>query len=608
MPPLEKPAKLKIDETERRLLGQTLMSKIRDAREAMDGMLDDTEDLRDLYEANLPEKTEPWPGCSNTCLPLIQPHVDSAHAGLNNIIFGVEPWQLVNVPDELSSEPEIKERSMHVENLLQSMLEKRMKFKSRGDMAFLEMLLSPAAVLSVDWREEYRTVRRLVEEMDEETGEITKSVKPTQEVKQKGPWIELVDMDNFVMWPMTRSDIEQSVGIGHRTKLTYDELTRKAKSDYFDEDYVDTIIKGGIAESSDTSDNRDEEHLDRANLGATNTELYSFWSVIYGYDANGDGLNEDCVFVVYEDTGTIVAAHEFPYWHGIRNYIRLAAFPRPKNFFGRSQPQILEHCQRELNAIHNQRVDANAIRISPMFKKRRSSTPSLNDVDWMPGGQVLVDDLNDIVEFQINPMTPGVDIEQTVREYAELADGFNGPGQGALSKGKRLATELNIANAQGGVRMADIVRRVQETVTQIAYQVLGLCYQFMTDEELALYNVPREDLVLPWEIEGHGNTTTANKMQRRQEAEMLYTMLQQNPFVTADLRRGYNVTKNLLLAHDIMDIENWIGTESEVQEMMDRMQQAQQQAQMQMPGATQAPQNGNPSMPPEMMQGNGVVA
>jgi hypothetical protein len=51
-----------------------------------------------------------------------------------------------------------------------------------------------------------------------------------------------------------------------------------------------------------------------------------------------------------------------------------------------------------------------------------------------------------------------------------------------------------------------------------------------------------------------------------------------------------------------MDIENWIGTESDVQAMMERMQQAQQQAQQQIPGATQTPQPGNPSIQPENQQ------
>lgn len=599
MPPLAAPAKLNIEDDERTKLGALLLSKIRNARNAMSNMLDDTEDLRDLYESNLPAKNDPWEGCSNTNLPLIQPHVDTAHASINNIIFGVEPWQLVNVPDELAEEPDIKERSMHIENLLQSMLEKRMKFKSHGDMAFLEMLLSPAAVLAVDWREEYRTVRRIVQEEDE-YGQIKSVVKPVQDVKHKGPWLELVDLDSFVIAPMSRRDIEQSVLVGHRVSMTYDQVKRKVKSNHFDEDYVDKIIGSSVTESSDTSDSRDEQQRDRANVEGTDTDLYKFWYVIYGYDENKDGLNEDCVFVVHEQTGVIVSAQAFPYWHGIRNYVRLAAFPRPKNFFGRSQPQILEHCQRGMNTVHNQRVDATTIRINPMFKRRMSSRNTGEDIDWRPGGIVDVDDMNnDIAIIDVNPFTPGIDIEQTYREYGELADGVNTPGQGGLNKGKRLATELNIANAQGGVRMADIVRRVQESLTQIAYQVLGLCYQFMSDEELALYKVPREDLILPWEIEGHGNTTTANKMQRRQEAEMLYTMLQSDPFVTADLRRGYNVTKNLLLAHDIMDVENWIGSESDVQVMVEQQQQEQlmqQQAQMMQQGATHGV-IGNPVMP-----------
>ncbi len=610
--PKSEMVKLKLDDDARAKLGNELRTKIVNARNAMEGMLDDIEAWRDLYEANLSPKDKPWVGCSNTCLPLIQSHVDSAHAQICSIILGVQPWLLVNVPDELSDEPEIKKRASAVQNMLQSVLEYKMHWESIVDMLVLESLLSTAAIAAVNWREEYKTVKRPSMELDDD-GNQRVVLKPQTVPRYRGPWVDLVNMDNFVVAPTSRTSVAQVVIIGHRFKLTHDELRRKVESGEYDDEWVEKIIGSPISENTDSSDNREDEDRNRANLDPTDTEYYKFWQIVTGYDANGDKLNEDCVFVIHEDTGTIVSCREYHYWHGERNYVRIAAFPRPQRFFGRSQPQILEHCQRALNTIHNQRFDANTIRISPMFKKRRGALPAQNDVAWEPGGEMLVDDMtNDFEVIEVNPLTPGRDVEDTYRDYAEKADGVSDQSQGALPRGGNIkATGLNIAAAQGSIRIATIVRRVQEAMVEIAKQVLGLLYQFMPDEELQHYKVDREDLMLPWEIEGHGNTSTANKMQRREESLALYRELGNNPYVKRDPRRGWRISQDLLMAFDRNDTENYIGTESEVEQMLQEMEMQRQQMQAmaaQQGGTAQQP-GAIPNMPniPAQLQAAGNI-
>jgi len=205
-----------------------------------------------------------------------------------------------------------------------------------------------------------------------------------------------------------------------------------------------------------------------------------------------------------------------------------------------------------------------------MFLKRRGAIPAQADVDWSPGGHVLVDDMvNDFKPLDINPLTPGADVEQTYQLYAERADGVSDPGLGMVPRGGNIkATTVNVAATQGSIRLSDIVRRCQNAIIEIGKQVLGLCYQFMPDEELAYFGVPRSDLVLPWDLEGHGNTTTANKMQRREESLALYNTLGMNPYVNHDLHRGWRITRDLLLAFDRTDVANYIGTESEIDAML----------------------------------------
>jgi len=109
-----------------------------------------------------------------------------------------------------------------------------------------------AAITMVTWREEYRTVRQrgieqVVTGIDPFTGEpIVEQQETVQEQrvpKYRGPKIEHVDLRNFVVWPLTIESIENAYLVGHKYRLSADEIKRKVKEGFFDKDALELVDK-----------------------------------------------------------------------------------------------------------------------------------------------------------------------------------------------------------------------------------------------------------------------------------------------------------------------------------------------------------------------------
>jgi hypothetical protein len=568
--------RIKLSEDQAKTIGLELLEKIRQSRSGMRKLLDNIKQYEAFYESDLPEKNHPWEGCSNINVPIIQPDADTFHAHINGTVLGVIPTTKV-VPPPFASDPEVKKSAQRVESAIEHVERNIMDYPQSADQWHLTAIMHPAGVAKLAWREEFNKVTRIVPELDQETQQMVPKPVQMDEIKYRGPKLEMVDLTNFVIFPLTSKSIDEAYLVGDRFNLTPDDVRKRVERGYFDK--IAETLKP-TSELSSTDEFEQQERNDRAGIENVDFEHFKFWEVIAPYDPDGDGVNEDCVFVIEADTGVVVRATKFPYFHGRRYYIALRPWLKAsKAFFGRCLPQILEHSQREANTVHNQRVDATAIATAKAFKTRKGALDNPDAIEICPGAMIELNDITDIMEFDINPLVPGVDIEQENRANSERASGVNDIATGRQSSGDKTLGELQMVSARAGVRFEDVIRRVQYGHCEVARQIAGLMYQFMDDGELAMIGngLTREELVVPWDYVGHGNTGTADKQQEAQKAALIYQKMieQQNPLVMNDLRRIYRVTLGFLQSLDINDPESYIGTEQQVEEQI-MMMQAQQ--------------------------------
>lgn len=597
-------ARIKFKADARVNLGRELLDKVNSARNGMRELLKRQETWMALYESDLPAKDFPWDGCANVCIPVIQSHVDTWHASINDIMTSPRPWMVVSAPTNLNNVPNIKDGALAVQDALYQVQDTVMGLRGVIDRWNLNSLMQQAGIIKLRWAEEYRSVKRKKQAVDELTG--LPAVDPTtgkpiikaqieKEPKYRGPKPEIVDLHNFVIFPLTAQSIEDAQMVGDRYRLTADQIKRRIKDGIWDKEQGDQVLArmgneaGTPKEIDDNLDDREGVEL------LSDYESLWFWELIAPYDADGDGLTEDCVFTVEAESGIIVRATEFPYYHGRRYYIAQRPFPRPRQrFFGRCLPQMLEHLQREINAIHNQRVDATSLSISAPFLRLRSSDVDSDAIKFFPGAEIPVDSMDEIQQLPISPIIPGLDVEENDKDWTERASPINDIAMGRTTEGeKKTLGEVQITSQKSALRVADVVARLQEEgMTELAQQTIGLMYQFFTDEELDFYNLTRDLLTIPWDIIPYGNIATADKQLKRQEADFLYMLMTggagapPNPLVVNNPMRLYRLTQDLLQGHERKDVDNYIGTEEELQAEIE--QQAQQQAMMQQQQAQMA--------------------
>lgn len=591
--------RLKMKREERTRIGRELITKIRLARDGMKSLLETKKAWDRLYEHNLPEKTVPYKGCSNLNVPFIQSHVDGYHAHCNTTILDVRPRMKIQPPSWMVG-PEAKEIASKVENAVEEVFMSKMNIVDVINDINHYALRNRACIVKLPWREEYRTEKRYTTATDDWGNPVVdENMQPVmvateiQAPKYVGPRPELVDLTNFVIYPLTTPSIDTCSLVGDRFRLTPDQLRRRIKEGYYDKEPANRILDRPDNELASPDDLYDSENNELLGIERLDHYEHWFWEVIAPYDADGDGISEDCCFVVDANDGIVVRATKYPYFHGRRYYIAWRPFQRPCQFFGGCIPQVLEGVQRELNAIHNQRVDAMKFAMLKIFKMRRNSSMDPDAIELSPGVVIQVDDMDDLQNFDINPTIPGADIEEQVREHGERAIASNDLALGINPGGDKTAQEVSIVSAKSGVRFNDVVRRLQQSNIEMTRQVMGLMYQFSPDEELAAYEVQREWLVIPWDIIPHGNMGTADKVQQRQEALSLYQLMfdTQNPLVLSDPMHVYRLTQDVLMAFDRQDVEAYLGTEEELQmKLQQAAMQQQQMAEQQMAMAQQQQQ------------------
>lgn len=590
--PPSKPIPVKMKKPEREKYGKDLLEKIERSRKGMQRLLGKIKDWRNFYESDLPAKSFPWEDCSNVNVPVTQWHVDTYQAHIKDVVVGVRPFTMLR-----PAEPADKKVAMQVENLLQNVEEGLMNLPVVLTDIIANSLIEGTSIPKLVWREEYRTVKEIQASIDPITGMPSASLVSRDDPKYVGPRLEFVDIRNFVIYPLTAPTVDDAVLVGDRFRLTSDQVKRRVKDGYFDREYTEPLLERPDKEQSTIQDIGDIEDNVHEGIDRVDVDFHYFWEVITGYDVDGDGLEEDCLVTLEAETGVIVRMVEYPYWHGKRCYIRFAPFPRPNRFFGRSIPQIVEGMQREINTIHNQRTDATLLALCKAFKQLDSSDLKSDAVKLSPGAVFRVASMDEIEEFDIAPVIPGLDIEQISRDYAERADGINDVSLGRETQGDKTAREVAIVSSEGGIRFGDVIQNIQCALVEIAEQVIGLCYQFMEDQDIEKYagtqtnvfettNVPgteqvaqegisRDALRKRFDYVPHGNTSTSNKVQQREEAKFLYDALQGNPLIAQNPLRIHRMTRDLLVAFDRDDYESYIGTEEELQQQMQQMAQMQ---------------------------------
>jgi len=363
---------------------------------------------------------------SNTYMPVGAAIVDSARAQLNDYFFGIPQYFTIS-----SDEP----MDFFYEEVVRAHMMKRhkeMKFRSKIDYTFLQMLCFDYAITFMRWHTRPGYESRRITTQKKVPGGID------QRVDVKKVWVpDAVDRSDFVVLhyfdcfhdPDAKNRFEDSRFFADRRWMSIEDLKLQAKTK--DQPYgryknVEAVVKklqeSTIANAS-TQTTQDQSEQKRR------VEIIRYWT-------------PDQILEYAQDTvinRTNISGWPLQYW----------GFSRvPGKFRSMGLLQRLERQQYEINASVDDVRDFQNMINDPIAIVR-------GDIMGIEEGSVRLDrkvytaaDVNDAIKL----VQPGIDTTQTALQHTNLqlaiarwVSGFGGENQGgSFTSGRRSATEAGL--------------------------------------------------------------------------------------------------------------------------------------------------------------------
>ena len=563
------------------------------------------------WRAELPKQLK---GRSNLHIPRTYEEIDTLRARFIKALFSSRPYiDFLPRPREASPEllPELEAKAKIAGAIVDDQL-------AAAVPAFYDFitcfLVYPAAVASVGWRYETRTVKtkqpKVIQPswMEHVMANIRgMQAQPTitvEEVEQEAVYDDndIQPVDYFDFWPDPRGrDLDSCRFVFHREWCTEKELRMKLDllrqaggGQVYEPDSWDVLSISGAG----LQDGR-EDRLAVIGLGSDGSQGYwkeprkgYLMEVLHYWEDDRHALLVNRHDTLYDGKN--------PYHrHGKKPFIATSFDPLPGEFYGLSAVQLIEHLQAELNTSRNQRVDNISMVLNRMWKVRRNSDVDENELVSRPHGVIYVDAQDD-VDMVAAPDIPGSSFndEQILKQDMENVLGVPAVVRGAESA-KQTATEVVTKNTSAGFRF-DTKVMLYETLClkRMAYLMDCNNQQFIDQARLVrIYG----QLGMEWQrVEPHevvgehdyapaGSSVDpmANKEIRRQQLNELLNIVSSRPEI-AQYVKVPELIRMLLQSYDIRVGDKLLLSPEELA----AQQQAAQMAQM---GGM--PQGGPPGMP-----------
>lgn len=320
---------------------------------------------------------------------------------------------------------------------------------------------------------------------------------------------------------------------------------------------------------------------------------------------NGDQTNDDDLYEVHyywEDDKSVVVINrgylakdsENPYWHKKKPYLKDVYCKVPGEFYGIGLMEITEDLQDELNVERNQRIDNRSRSLKRFYTQRRGATITPKDFDMKNGGRVLVDNHDDIKEWEHRPL-PGDTFtqEEIIKRDMQDATGAHDVVMGGGSGGGT-ATETMSKDNNSSMRFKIIISSVEKRLlVGISRLMIQMNQQFIDAPRLLETSMDGNDQLLelsPEEIQGEHRLVAmgssveplANKEAHKQRMMELYGMASNDPFFQQFPIKRRNLLQKVFESFDITNTEDLLPTDEELAQFeQEQAMQAQQQAMMQ---------------------------
>jgi len=505
-------------------------------------------------------KSDPWDNCSNISVMAAPTHARLMHSKLmpsvwnENLIY----WQPVSNDDIMNVE--------NVRKFMNWIIRRELKLADLVDDIVNDLIINGTVALKVRFDTEYRYVRD-----KDNPGKY-------KEISHKKAVIDNVPIDD-VFLPYLWKGVDESEFIAQNIWLRLPEIKAlrndgklnitEADLDKLEGKIDELSGKGeGIDKTKADIEGTQESYSFKVSYPIRLIECYLKWYI--------DGKMVESVFMIdynndiYMSGKPLTAVSPI----GRRPWVIGQFIRRTNRPYGISLIEAIRGLAHELDAIHNQRIDAGSISIAPWGVYRSASSFRPQKVQISPGAMIPVDDINDvkIVQFQGN-FVNSFQEERIIIEYIEkltTTSAYQMGRESDIVKSRATATGTMAIIQQGeqaytllGLRCQRIISKMLTKILQ-AYQCFmpsGLADRIVGDDAGKLLF---PDGLTPEEIDGGYDcymaldSTAGNLAMERQTNQV---MLQMAPtfLALAQDPRGYEIAREFIISLGKLDVEKYIG-------------------------------------------------
>ncbi len=565
------------------------------------------------YREQITNPEDPRFGKSNLHIPRPYEQLDALRARLVKSFFGSRPYiDFIPMPRGGAWNPELAKVRDETAKLAAAMVDEQL---DRNGIALkwyefiTNMLIFPAAVMSVGWRYDTKIVRRRIPTtlIDPFSGEpMTILVEEEQEaVVWNDNELQIVAWEDQWCDPKA-SDLDSARFFFHREILTLDQL----------ESMLAMLEEAGDGERFPL----DMESLLKQGESLLGEGKWERFSAAGVSDPGGDhwatgerpgNVLEVLHYWTDDEYGLLVNREQLayygdnPYWrHGKKPYVMATYEPVTGQPYGISAMQILEHLSHELNTQRNQRIDNVSFALNIMRKVRRSADIDPAQLVSRPGGQIEVDNMDDVMDMPPPPINSGAYQEEAIiKQDMENSLGVSPVMRGVDAVRKETATEIMAKQSNAGIRFEVKIALYQEAVNRMA-MLMDLNNQQFVDEPrhvrvfgstmLAQWQQVEPYMIIgeyDYRPAGANIDPAANREVRRNQLMQLIEVVWKLDIPYVD---RYELFRALV---NTFDLRNTSKILIPYEELMQQMMMQQMQQQMQMAGMA----GGAP--PPQTMMG-----
>ena len=360
-----------------------------------------------------------------------------------------------------------------------------------------------------------------------------------------------------VVFPVDTCDIQEAAFVEHHYTLSRSKIKGMMKSGkykkYSDED-IDQW-SGGTDYGNSTADYLKSVRDGISTYMVKETEDITLCEVDSWYDVNGDGIDERVRFCYpLNSPRSLLFFIENPYDHGMFPYVVIRRELNDAEIMSsRGIAQLDDDFQTGISTLFNQDIDAGTISTTPTIVARKNSVKNLRNLRYVPGQ--VVETENGAADYQV---TQNPNLGQSARfanmQYlkswandrvgnmqAAISSTNNMPG--ASQVGTKTAKEVGAIAAMSSQNTAMDLLVFQDQMKDLYFQLDSLYYQFGDEvEELAItgaqpMRISRQEIRGKFNIVPNGKVNDADPTARTNQAQVLFQMLVNDPFIRQDKLR-----------------------------------------------------------------------